>query len=115
MSHVEGSERHGALHAAPRGSLYGWRVSQVGNWSGLRAVPKDRILTETDHPFGDRREASPQRPGNVEVVERRLGEILGIPSDDVRRLIWQNLRRLTIDVGVHDLLPHQFQVQMLAS
>lgn len=101
--------------AVTLGAYFSVNASQVGKWSGLRVVPAERLLTETDHPFGDRREASPRRPGNVETVERRLGELLGIPSDEVRRSVWQNLRRLTIDVGVHDLLPHQFQVQMLAS
>lgn len=101
--------------AVSLGAYFSVNASQVSRWAGFRAVPKDRLLTETDHPFGDRRESSPRRPGNIGLVERRLAESLGHRPDDVRRLVWQNLSRLATDVGVHDLLPPQFQVQMLAS
>jgi TatD DNase family protein len=97
------------------GAYFSLNASQVSKWTGLAVVPRDRLLTETDHPFGDRREASPHRPGNIGHVERRLGESLGLAPDEVRRLAWRNLSRLATEVGVHDLLPHQFQVQMLAS
>lgn len=97
------------------GAYFSVNASQAVRWAGLHVIPEDRLLTETDHPFGDRREASPRRPGKIGVAERRLGEVLGLRPDEVRRLVWQNLSRLATDVGVHDMLPHQFQVQMLAS
>ena len=38
----------------------------------LDILPLDRILTETDHPFGDRRSGQHARPGLVAVVEKAL-------------------------------------------
>lgn len=100
--------------AVALGAHFSVNAAQVSKWPGFRAIPRDRLLTETDHPFGDRRETPPQRPGNVRLVERRLGERLDLAPDEVRRLAWRNLNRLATEVGVYDLLPHQFQVQMLA-
>ena len=45
----------------------------------LEAIPLDRVLTETDHPFGDRR-SSGARPGNVDAVERALASCHRIDS-----------------------------------
>jgi TatD DNase family protein len=95
------------------GAYFSVNASQVSKWAGLGALPKDRLLTETDHPFGDRREASPRRPGNIGLVERGLSESLGIRPDEVRHLTWQNFARLVDELHIHELLPHQFQVQLL--
>ena len=96
------------------GAFFSVNSNQANRWPGLRLVPKDRLLTETDHPFGDRREQGERRPGNVAAVERRLGELLNADPHDVRRLTWQNFRRLTDALPIHDLLPREFQVQLLA-
>jgi TatD DNase family protein len=109
-----GSEEQ-TRRAVEMGAYFSINASQVGRWTPLRIVPSHRLLTETDHPFGDRREATPQRPGNVAHAERRLGESLGRTPNDVRRLVWTNFSHLAADTGVEDLLPRQFQVQMLSS
>jgi len=109
-----GDERETSC-AVALGAYFSVNASQVGKWPALRVVPKDRLLTETDHPFGDRREAAPRRPGNIRFVERRLSEALGVCPDELRHLAWQNLGRLVDDLRLHDLLPHRFQVQLLAS
>lgn len=70
----------------------------------LRAIPLDRVLTETDHPFGDRR-ASSARPGNVEVVERALAAHHQVDLDELRLTLWRNLSRLVKQVGCGRLLP----------
>jgi TatD DNase family protein len=101
--------------AVALGAYFSVNASQIGKWAGLPAIPRDRLLTETDHPFGDRREASPRRPGNIGHVEHLIGESLSLQPDEVRRLAWQNLSRLATEVGVHNMLPHKFQVQILAS
>lgn len=90
-------------------------ASQVDKWSALHIVPQDRLLTETDHPFGDRRESAPRRPGNISRVERRLSAAIGLRPDEMRRLAWQNLGRLVDELQLHDRLPYQFQVQLLAA
>lgn len=82
--------------------------------SGLLArIPKDRILTETDHPFGDRR-TRPQRPGNVASVESAIGLLHGMQSETVRELVWTNLRQLVIDVGCLNLLPPNLRKTLIA-
>ncbi|MDF1597074.1 MAG: TatD family hydrolase [Acidimicrobiia bacterium] len=101
--------------AVDLGAYFSVNASQVGKWAALRLVPLDRILTETDHPFGDRGEEPPRRPGNVSIVERRLADELGFRPEAIRRRVWQNLARLVDELGLHDLLPRQFQVQLLAS
>ena len=80
----------------------------------LNVVPMDRILTETDHPFGDRKEASPQRPGRLQSVERALGARWGFNSEEVRRQVWMNFRALVETSDSADLFPREFQAAFLA-
>jgi TatD DNase family protein len=101
--------------AVDLGAYFSVNASQIGRWAQLGVVPTNRLLTETDHPFGDRREAAPQRPGNITLLERRLGESIGLRPAGVRRLVWRNFSQLAADTGVQDMLPRQFQVQMLSS
>jgi TatD DNase family protein len=56
------------------GAHFSVNASQAGKWSALHVVPHERLLTETDHPYGDRRGAKPQRPGNISTVEHRLSD-----------------------------------------
>lgn len=97
------------------GAYFSVNAAQVAKWAALRLVPRDRLLTETDHPFGDRRESAPRRPGNIRLVERRLAEFLGESPETVRRIVWHNFRCLADELALHDVLSHQFQVQLLAS
>lgn len=109
-----GSEEQ-TRRAVDLGAYFSVNASQVGRWTPLKGVPSDRLLTETDHPFGDGREVAPRRPGGINFVERRLGDSLGLRPDAVRRLVWRNLSQLAADTGVQDMLPRRFQVQMLSS
>src|SRR5690606_25346037 len=97
------------------GAYFSVNAAQATRWSALRLVPSDRLLTETDHPFGDRRESQPQRPGNVQRAEHRIGQLLNRQPAEVRSMTWRNLRTLVEDLDLHDLLPRQFQVQLLAA
>lgn len=59
--------------------------------SMVRAIPLDRILTETDGPFtraGDR----PSQPTDVAVVVEGLGRLHGLPAVDMARVVRGNLR-----------------------
>lgn len=69
-----------------------------------RGVPLDRLLAETDHPFGDRG-ARPHRPGNITQVETALVDEFGGTPEDVRRRIWRNLAQLVSDTGSGRLIP----------
>jgi TatD DNase family protein len=80
----------------------------------LRSIPTDRLLTETDHPFGDRRSKSQPAPGRVEEVERSFARLLGLNPPEVRRQIWRNLSRLTRDLGCSQLLPSPIRAWLAA-
>lgn len=116
----------GALRRHPiRGAvLHWWRgneaqtrlATQLGCWFSVNAasakypadvarIPLSRILTETDHPFGDRGSPPPRQPGAVGDVEAALAGIHGIPITAVRQRVWSNLVRLVDEVGANDLLP----------
>jgi TatD DNase family protein len=72
----------------------------------LAEIPLDRLLTETDHPFGDRRADAP-RPGNVEAVERALAAHHQLALEQVRLVLWRNFNRLVKQVGCGGLLPRR--------
>jgi TatD DNase family protein len=76
-------------------------------------IPLGRILTETDHPFGDR-QTGPRRPGAVLDVERRLAEVYGLSSDAMRLQVWRNLACLVRTTESARLLPQTVRVHLAA-
>lgn len=58
-----------------------------------RRMPRDRILTETDGPFGNRR-GEPLMPWDVEDAVSRLAGIWGMPPTGAADQISANCRRL---------------------
>ncbi|MBN9154707.1 MAG: TatD family hydrolase [Microbacterium sp.] len=64
----------------------------------LQLIPLERILPETDHPYGDRRTAGVKQPGGVAEVERRIAKLHGLESREVRIQFWRNFRTLVDDV-----------------
>lgn len=92
------------------------RALELGCWFSLNAagmrhpddvacIPVDRVLTETDHPSGDRGSGPPRQPGAVGDVESALARIHGGSAADVRLQIWANFVRLVDEVEVHEMLP----------
>jgi TatD DNase family protein len=73
----------------------------------MTLIPSDRLLTETDRPFGDRREGAVRAPGIVDGVEKSLARLHGTSTSEARLLLWQNLSRLVRDVGCSSLLPRE--------
>ncbi|CQD20041.1 TatD family deoxyribonuclease [Mycobacterium europaeum] len=69
----------------------------------LQLLPPDRILTETDHPSGDRRGPLPRRPGNVREVERNLRRAWSLDENGTRTQVWQNLANLADDTNTAGL------------
>lgn len=99
--------------AVEAGAYFSLNASQVRRWPLVASLPRERLLPETDHPFGDR-QSKPQRPGNLADVETRLGKVLDQSAAATREMVWQNLRAL-IGSGpaVGALLPKEFKVQLL--
>lgn len=60
------------------------------------AMPRDRVLTETDGPFA-KAKSGPLMPWNVNEAERMIGKLWGCTHQAVQRTLNQNLRRLVSD------------------
>ena len=80
----------------------------------LRHIPLDRLLTETDHPYGDRTGPDPRQPGNVFPVEHAIARLHGLGPGQVRRSIWRNLGRLIHDTGCSHLLSQRVRSYLIA-
>lgn len=100
--------------AVDAGAYFSINASQARSWESLRLVPLDRLLLETDHPFGDRSEEPPRRPGNLAKSESAVSAALGASPDTVRRWTWRNLKAISEKLNLLEMFPHDFQVQFLA-
>jgi TatD DNase family protein len=90
-------------------------AAEVARPKILSLVPRDRVLTETDHPFGDRSQAAPRRPGRVDDIEAAMARRWKIDIDGVRRQVWVNFRRIATQTATADMFPGAFQRAMLAA
>jgi TatD DNase family protein len=100
--------------AVAAGAYFSVNASQARSWKGLRLIPADRLLLETDHPFGDRSESSP-RPGNLARSEIAVSTALGVSPDALRRRTWGNLKAIAETLNLVEMFPRDFQVQLLAA
>jgi TatD DNase family protein len=82
--------------AVSLGCYFSLNASAARRTPLLDSVPLDRLLTETDHPFGDRSSSSP-RPGNVAQLEQTLANHHRTTPENIRRTMWQNLAALVRD------------------
>ena len=79
----------------------------------LARMPLDRVLPETDHPFGDKGRG-PRRPGEVGHVEAALAEAHGLSTKEIRRRTWQTLAAIVQETGTGQLLPERVRRQLAA-
>jgi TatD DNase family protein len=77
-------------------------------------LPVDRVLLETDHPYGDRATVE-ARPGNIVDVERRFGEIHGLSPTGARTQSWVNFATLASGTRIANLLPTPVQRMLIAA
>jgi TatD DNase family protein len=101
--------------AVELGAYFSINAANLKVREALDEIPIDRILTETDHPDGDRLSTQPRRPGNVTTVETALVRRHGITAADLRRTCWKNLRALTESTRTQELLPRRVQAILLAA
>jgi TatD DNase family protein len=106
------AETHAAIDA---GAFFSINASQAKKWAALNLVPLDRILMETDHPFGDRSETQPRRPGNATKSEHAVAAALGVSADALRLQTWRNLRGIAEKLSLIEMFPAEFQVQFLSA
>ena len=77
--------------------------SAVARHSKFRtAVPRERILIESDHGYADPPAAIPCRVGWVEYL---IAQQLRLGAKEVRRLVWRNLATIICTTGTQRLLP----------
>lgn len=91
--------------AVDLGCYFSINAAMIKRDTLLRAIPLDRILTETDHPFGDRGVPGDRRPGLVTSVEQALAQLHSMSPLAVRMQLWRNLRTLSGEASVGALLP----------
>jgi TatD DNase family protein len=78
----------------------------------LADLPLDRVLPETDHPFGDRSSGRDRRPGMVDDVERALAQVYGLDQEGIRTETWRNLAQLVRSTKCGSLLPRLVRVAL---
>ena len=59
----------------------------------VEQMPQDRVLTESDGPFVELNEG-PANPWDVAIAEAELQELWGIPYENTRAVLDDNLARL---------------------
>jgi TatD DNase family protein len=103
------------VRALDLGCFFSINASSVRRSDLLELIPLDRVLTETDHPFGDRRTTRHARPGVVDPVEEALARHHGVPVEEIRSKMWSNLARLVEQAGCIALLPRSIRLELIAS
>ncbi|WP_412168325.1 TatD family hydrolase [Curtobacterium flaccumfaciens pv. flaccumfaciens] len=83
--------------------------AMLSNRAVLDQIPPDRLLLETDHPYGDRRSVGTRKPGNVAEVEHRLGERLSRTPFEMRQSGWATLRKLILTLDLRNLFPDDWR------
>ena len=78
----------------------------------VQLIPRDRLLTETDHPSGDRWTRGAAQPGNVTAVELAFARTLGASRADVREQVWANFAELANRTKTVDALPKAVQTML---
>lgn len=81
----------------------------------LRYLPVDRLLAETDHPYGDRTGPEPHQPGNVLPVEHALARLHGLEPEEIRRMLWHNFGQLLRITGGTRLVSRRIRSYLIVS
>lgn len=106
---------HQTRRAIALGCLFSVNASSVRRSDLLDIIPLDRLLTETDHPFGDRQGRRSARPGLVDAVEQTLAQHHGKAVSLIRAMMWRNLAQLVEETGCAQLMPSAVRRQLAAS
>jgi len=79
--------------------------SSTRSLSLISRVPYDRVLPETDHPFGDKRGGRAARPANVLDVERAMSSQREESLEQVRLQMWRNFATLAAQTATSTMFP----------
>lgn len=84
-----------ARQAVDTGCYFSINTAMVTSSAGQRliqALPKDRILTETDGPFITTR-GRPAEPGDVSETVQALSTLYNASAAEIQQLIWSNFQQ----------------------
>lgn len=84
------------------GCYFSLPPAMMSSGKTLRLIPADRVLPETDHPYGDRLVRGRKQPGSTDEVEQHMSQLLGVEKLSQRISFWDNFARLVEQVGVGD-------------
>ncbi len=99
--------------AADLGCYFSVNAAMFRRPDALRHIPLERLLTETDHPYGDRSGPEPRQPGSVLAVEHALARLHRLEPEQVRRLMWRNLDRLVRETSCRRLLNRRIRAYLI--
>ena len=99
--------------AVKLGCFFSINAAELKRPAVIKRVPWDRLLPETDHPYGNRqRDAA---PGRVDLVERAIANELGVSASSVRKGMWGNLATLVDLTGTADLFSDRIKTMLSAA
>ncbi|MFE6548287.1 TatD family hydrolase [Streptomyces sp. NPDC057746] len=101
--------------AVELGCYFSVNASMLRKPELLASLPFDRVLPETDHPFGDRSSGQGRRPGKVDDVERALARIHQLAPEGVRKETWRNFAQLVRSTKCGALLPRSVRIGLAAA
>jgi TatD DNase family protein len=107
-------DRRDTDRAIELGCYFSFNPAGASRKNVIESIPLDRVLTETDHPFGDRH-SKPHQPGNVSGIERVLAQSHGATPDQIRRQVWRNLASLVAQTGCGALIPSRLRPLLAVS
>lgn len=93
--------------AVEAGAYFSVNTASLRHEETISEIPLERLLLETDHPDGNRSSPTPRRPGQVDNLEKALGNRFGLTPAQLRLTTWRNLRNLVDRTKCADLLPQQ--------
>lgn len=100
--------------AVDLGAHFSVNASSVRRLDVLSHIPSDRVLTETDHPHGDRWSRGPKRPGAVGDVEMALARHYGLAPDAMRQRIWETFTDVVDQTESRSLFPYEIRSLLLS-
>jgi TatD DNase family protein len=106
-----GSENE-TIRAIELGCYFSVNSAEIRRPKVLSLLPLERVLTETDHPFGNRGDR-PKLPGRMTTVEDGLAKQWNLDVASVRRAVWRNLLEAANQTSTLERLPANFQRTML--
>jgi TatD DNase family protein len=101
--------------AVELGCYFSMNTSAMKRISTIGQLPLDRVLPETDHPFGDRSAPAPRMPGSTTSVETGLARHYGGSAVQIRATVWRNLSRLVSETGCSALFDRSLLRQLAAA